>query len=91
MKRREFICAGIGATFVALTAGRSKAAAQLSMTVYKDPNCGCCNLWSKSMEVEGFAVERVNTDDLPGIKKRFGVPAGSRAVGSVKETSRGKA
>jgi hypothetical protein len=75
MKRREFISAGIGATIVALTVGKAKAATPLGMTVYKDPNCGCCNLWAKSMQVEGFRVERVNTDNLPGIKKRFGVPA----------------
>jgi hypothetical protein len=44
------------------------------MTIYKDPNCGCCNLWAKAMENAGFTVKRVNTDDLSGIKKRFGVP-----------------
>lgn len=75
MKRREFLCTGIGAAFVALTVGKAKAATPSVMTIYKDPNCGCCNLWAKSMETEGFKVERVNTDDLPGIKKRFGVPA----------------
>ena len=39
------------------------------------PQCGCCNLWAKAMENAGFTVERVDTDDLPGVKKRFGVPA----------------
>ena len=45
------------------------------MTVYKNPNCGCCTLWSKAMENAGFKVERVDTEDLPAVKKRFGVPA----------------
>lgn len=75
MKRREFICTGIGGIAFAVTAGQSKAATSSVMTVYKDPNCGCCNLWSKAMENAGYTVERVDTDDLPGIKKRFGVPA----------------
>jgi hypothetical protein len=75
MRRREFICIGIGALSVALTARHASAATSSVMTVYKDPNCGCCNLWSKAMENAGFTVERVSTGDLPGIKKRFGVPS----------------
>lgn len=74
MKRREFICTSIGGIAFALTIGKSKAATSSVMTVYKDPNCGCCNLWSKAMENAGYTVERVDTNDLPGIKKRLGVP-----------------
>ena len=75
MKRREFICTGMAAIVTALATEKAGAEQRWSMTVYKDPNCGCCNLWSKAMENAGFTVERVNTDDLPSIKKRFGVPA----------------
>jgi hypothetical protein len=75
MERREFICTGIAAMAVALTARKAGAAQHRTMTVYKDPNCGCCNLWSTAMENAGFTVERVDTDDLPAVKKRFGVPA----------------
>jgi hypothetical protein len=60
---------------LALVTGNVGAATPWLMTIYKDPNCGCCNLWAKAMENAGFIVERANTDDLPGIKKRFGVPA----------------
>lgn len=75
MKRREFICQGMAAIAVTLIAKKAGAEQRWSMTVYKNPNCGCCNLWSKAMENAGFRVERVDTDDLPAIKKRFGVPA----------------
>lgn len=76
MKRREFICTGMAAMAVTLIAKKAGAEQHWSMTVYKDPNCGCCNLWSKAMENAGFRVERVDTNDLPPIKKRFGVPKG---------------
>ena len=75
MRRRDFISTGIGAIAIALTSEQANAARRSVMTIYKDPNCGCCNLWAKAMENAGFTVERVNTDDLPGIKKRFGVPS----------------
>ena len=75
MKRREFICTGIAAMAVVMTVRKAGAETRWSMTIYKDPNCGCCNLWAKAMENAGFTVERVDTDDLPGVKKRFGVPA----------------
>jgi hypothetical protein len=75
MKRREFISTGMLAIAVALTAEKAGAEQHWSMTVYKNPNCGCCTLWSKAMENAGFKVERVDTEDLPAVKKRFGVPA----------------
>ncbi|UXN58443.1 DUF411 domain-containing protein [Phyllobacterium zundukense] len=75
MERREFIGTGIAAMAAVVVARNAGAGTHWSMTVYKDPNCGCCNLWSMAMENAGFTVERVDTNDLPGVKKRFGVPA----------------
>ena len=44
------------------------------MTVYKDPNCGCCSNWVKHMEAAGHTVKTVNTEDMDSIKAAFGVP-----------------
>ena len=30
------------------------------MTVYKNPTCGCCQLWIRHMELAGFEVEAVD-------------------------------
>jgi hypothetical protein len=44
------------------------------MTVYHDPNCGCCGKWVDHMRAHGFAVETVPTQDMSSIKLELGVP-----------------
>jgi hypothetical protein len=44
------------------------------MTVYKDPNCGCCSKWVKHMTAAGHTVNTVNTKDMINIKRTLGVP-----------------
>lgn len=71
--RRQFIYAGIAiaATFTGME--HAFAAAQ-TMTIYKDPNCGCCHLWAEAMTAEGFDVKIEDRDDLTPVKARLGVP-----------------
>jgi hypothetical protein len=45
-----------------------------AVTVYKDPNCGCCSLWATHMERAGFAVTAINTPDMPALRAKHGVP-----------------
>lgn len=73
INRRRFIYTGaaIAAAFTGI--GHAFAAAQ-TMTVYKDPNCGCCHLWAEAMTAEGFNVKIEDRDDLTPIKARLGVP-----------------
>jgi hypothetical protein len=49
-------------------------AAGEAITVYKDPNCGCCEGWVQHLRDSGFKVKAVNSSDMRSIKKRFGVP-----------------
>jgi hypothetical protein len=74
MNRRQFICTGI-AIAAALTGVAHASAAPQTMTVYKDPNCGCCHLWAEAMTAEGFDVKLEDRDDLTPIKAQLGVPA----------------
>jgi hypothetical protein len=46
-----------------------------AVTVYKDPNCGCCSLWVAHMERAGFRVTATNTADMPALRTKLGVPA----------------
>ncbi|AHG49640.1 metal-binding protein (plasmid) [Rhizobium leguminosarum bv. trifolii CB782] len=55
--------------------GRANAAAPGKMTVYKDPNCGCCHEWAKAMTAAGYSVDLRDTDDLAAVKARLAVPA----------------
>ncbi len=50
-------------------------AAPPEMTVYKDPNCGCCAQWVAHVRKAGFAVTVRDTADMDGVKASFGVPA----------------
>jgi hypothetical protein len=52
----------------------SSAAAATKMTVFKDPNCGCCAVWAQLMAREGFAVEVKDTDRLDAMRRLAGVP-----------------
>jgi hypothetical protein len=45
------------------------------MTVYKDPQCGCCGKWVEHMQANGFAATVTMTEDLPAIRTRYKVPA----------------
>ncbi|MCE2901743.1 MAG: DUF411 domain-containing protein [Gemmatimonas sp.] len=49
------------------------------MTVYKDPNCGCCTEWVTHVRTAGFTVTVRDTSDMASVKASFGVP---EALGS---------
>ena len=48
----------------------------VSMTVYRDPSCGCCEAWAALARDSGYEVSVIDHPDMPAIKKRFGVPDG---------------
>ncbi len=78
--RRAFLCTAalsIGGALIArpLSAASGQAGAQpRSMTVYKDPNCGCCVEWVAHVRKAGFAVTVRDTADMTSVKASFGVP-----------------
>lgn len=49
-------------------------AAGESITIYKDPNCGCCTAWVKHLREAGYKVKSVDSNDMSSVKKRLGVP-----------------
>jgi hypothetical protein len=65
---------GIVAGFAAL-AGRPVSAAVLpTVTLYKNPNFGCCGIGAKYMQARGYKVKVLKRDDMEPIKLRAGVP-----------------
>lgn len=54
--------------------GLQTSAQAAEITVYKDPNCGCCGQWVDHVEAAGFAVTVHDTRDLGRIKAELGVP-----------------
>lgn len=72
--RRQFLAGTVSALLLAVLATPTSASPTV-MTVHKDPNCGCCHLWSEAMQNAGFDVRSNDVGDLAQIKTRLGVPA----------------
>lgn len=53
----------------------ASGAALPPMTVYKDPNCGCCAEWVKHARKAGFEVTVRDTADMASVKASFGIPS----------------
>ena len=46
-----------------------------AITVYKDPNCGCCTEWVKHLRQAGFVPTVRDMTDMVTVKTSFGVPS----------------
>ena len=59
-----------------------------AITVYQDPNCGCCTGWVEHMRDAGFDVTAIKTADMASVKQELGVPPklGSCHTGVVSAT-----
>lgn len=51
------------------------AEAPLTIKVWKDPNCGCCNGWADHLRRSGFIVTVTDTTAMQEVKSRLGVPS----------------
>lgn len=51
----------------------------ISFTMYKNPDCQCCERWAAYMEENGFSVTIKPSDQLASIKDKYGVPNAVRA------------
>lgn len=49
-------------------------AAGTVITVYQDPNCGCCSGWVEHMRESGFDVTAIKTADMASVKQKLRVP-----------------
>ena len=46
----------------------------ISITVFKDPNCGCCTSWVEHLRKHGFVVIARDTSDVDAVKRAGRVP-----------------
>jgi hypothetical protein len=44
------------------------------ITVYKDPNCGCCKSWIEHLIKHGYRVDAKDTSGMTEVKRNLGVP-----------------
>ena len=67
-----------GSAVTASPSAGSQGSAELassnpSVTVYKDPNCGCCSKWVEYMKKNGFNVTAIDTSDVASVKAKYGI------------------
>ena len=62
------------ATLALGAAGPSLAQTSRIVEIYKSPYCGCCEKWSEHITKAGFKVKTHNVDDVPGTRKKLGMP-----------------
>ncbi len=53
----------------------TRAESRPAITIWKDPNCGCCTGWAEHLRHNGFVTTLIDTADLQRIKAQRGVPS----------------
>ena len=70
MQRRTFLLAGTAMLFLPI----STRAEALQATLYKNPQCSCCEGYAAYLRDNGFSVDVKATNDLAEISRKAGVP-----------------
>ncbi len=50
------------------------ASADKTMTLYKNPQCGCCEGYAEYMREQGYTVKVVPTHELSAMSRQAGIP-----------------
>ena len=58
----------------AVTPAEATVPADRQMTIWRDPNCGCCDAYADYMEENGYHVTRVDDRDFDKRSIEAGVP-----------------
>lgn len=45
-----------------------------TISVFRSPNCGCCQQWMKHLQKAGFQVQDNIIKDLTPVKQQYGIP-----------------
>ena len=82
MKLRTLTSIAVATTLIAIGLGvwvgrplaADAVAKKPTITVYKDPNCGCCKKWIEHLVRNGYRVDAKDTPGMSEIKQTLGVP-----------------
>lgn len=76
MKTKSLVLAALALALLPIKAAAPAmtTAASPLVTVYKDPDCGCCKAWVEYLRKHGFRVDAKDTRDMDQIKANLGVP-----------------
>ena len=83
LSRRAALMMFVGGTGVAALIGGASGVIPLSaraapsrgdVTLYKNPQCGCCEGYADYLRDNGFKVKAVSTNDLTVMGEKYGIP-----------------
>jgi hypothetical protein len=66
--------AGVALVATLTSASHHSAAVPAAVTVFKDPNCGCCKEWVAHLRKHAFQVTSKDTSDVSAVKRTARVP-----------------
>jgi hypothetical protein len=78
LTRRAWLARAAAGAAVLVTgpaAALAAAAPAPTITIYKTPQCGCCQKWVMHVAAAGFKPAINDVEDIDAIKQRYGVPA----------------
>jgi hypothetical protein len=76
---RTLAAGAAGAAVGMLVPARALATGGVTLTVYKDPSCGCCTKWIEHLRASGLAPAVHDRTDMDALKDSLGVPATLRS------------
>lgn len=74
MNRRSLLAASVAGLLATPFAAVEIFAAEGSLTLIKDPNCGCCEGHASYLTAHGFKVTIEEAVDLSAVRAKYGVP-----------------
>ena len=75
LTRRKLLGMGGSAGLLFGLAIPARAAAPVEVAVFRNPGCGCCEVWAKRMTDAGFAVTMTDDPALDQRRATFGISA----------------
>jgi hypothetical protein len=83
MTRRDWLASVTQGMFAVLVIGRvgwkHENTSPIKITVYKDPNCGCCTKWVDHLRTAGLHPTVQDRSDMDALKDSLGVPKALRS------------
>jgi hypothetical protein len=76
MTRRDFVMlmATVMPVCTLIAPGRARASGPIPVTLYKNPQCTCCESYAQYLDQSGFKVDVKATNDLAEISRKAGIP-----------------
>jgi hypothetical protein len=73
MQRRTMLTLLLGGAASMIVRPVHAADASKQVTLYKDPECSCCEGYADYLQSNGFSVKLVPTHDLPLLDEKYGI------------------